>query len=180
MGQGGDPFFFPPAILALLCDPHCLTPTLPSWRHAIPSWAVGPTLAAPLSPNPHQVLQGRGGHSAKGFIRANEGSALQMPVQDTGKYQNHPQPLHHGLVLSSLLPRGHTLGRGKGDLEVSSQVQRVPWCQGKMGMRGLNQKRASRWGRGLTWAPKAPRSTAQSKTTHQQTLAPSCPPFHGT
>lgn len=62
MGQGGDPFFFPPAILALLCDPHCLTPTLPSWRHAIPSWAVGPTLAAPLSPNPHQVLQGRGGH----------------------------------------------------------------------------------------------------------------------
>lgn len=64
----GDPFLIPPAILALLCDPRCLTPTLPSWRHAIPSWAVGPTSAAPLSPHPHQVLQGREGHRAKASL----------------------------------------------------------------------------------------------------------------
>lgn len=153
-------------------------------RH--PLLGCGSNLSCPLIPSPPPGAAGQRGAQCQGFIRANEGSALQMPVQDTGKYQNHPQPLHHGLVLSSLLPfswggtRSHTLGRGKGDLEVSSQVQRVPWCQGKMGMRGLNQKRASRWGRGLTWAPKAPRSTAQSKTTHQQTLAPSRSPFHGT
>lgn len=114
----------------------------------------------------------------------NEGSALRMPVQDTGKYQNCLQPPITAWVFSSLLPllgrnQGPYLGRGKGDLEESSQVQRVPWCQGKVEMRGMNQKTASGWGRGLTWAAEGFTVHCSAQKNCQQKFAPSFPPVHG-
>ena len=78
--------------MALLSDPHYLTPTLPSWRHAIPSWAVGPTSAAPLSPHPHQVLQGRGGHSAKASLELMRVQPFrcQCKIQESTKTTRSP------------------------------------------------------------------------------------------
>ena len=108
-----------------------------------------------------------------------------MPVQDTGKYQNCPQPpiTAWGTQLPPPSlgeePGGHTLGRGKGDLEESSQVQRVLRHQGKMGMRGMNQKTASGWGRGLTWAAEGFTVHYSVQKNRQQKLAPSFPPVHG-
>ncbi|XP_014391711.1 PREDICTED: vegetative cell wall protein gp1-like [Myotis brandtii] len=53
------------------------------------SWSLGPTSAAPSSP---PGAAGQRGAQCQGFITANEGSALQMPVQDTGEDPDRLQP----------------------------------------------------------------------------------------
>lgn len=83
------------------------------------------------------MLQGRGGAQCQGFtLELMRASALQMPVQDKGKYQNHPKPP----AIMAWCNQGPHPERGKGDLEVSfssTECLRVP---GKMGMRPGTRK----------------------------------------
>lgn len=82
------------AIPALWHGLHFLTPTFPSYRHPTPLLGSEPNLSCPVTPTRCYGVEG--GAQCQGFIRANEGSALQMPVQDTGGYRTAHSP-HHNL-----------------------------------------------------------------------------------
>lgn len=95
VGEGLPVFSILSAAPALLHGPHFLTPTLPSYRYPIPLLGSGPNLSCPLTPT--RCCRAEGGAQCQGFIRANEGSALQMPVRDMGEDQDCPQHPHHNL-----------------------------------------------------------------------------------
>lgn len=147
--------------------PDSHSPVLQTPRPSPGLWAL-----SQRPPHSQQVLQGRGGAQFQGLIRANEGSALQMPARDTGEHQTACSPPMRPGALDSLLPlsrrgtKGHTLRQGKGDLEESSQVQRMSRCHQETGTWGARTRRQHQ-GRVLTGLPEAPCPPLNPKTGKQ-------------
>lgn len=93
-----------------------------------------------------------------------------MPVQDTGKYQNHPQPPSWPGATEAT-PSEEEKGRFRS---VFSSTESAGARED--GDEGLNQKEPQGEG-GVSSGLEGPGPPAQSETTHQQTLGPSFPPF---
>lgn len=106
-----------------------------------PLLGSGSNLSCPLTPTAHQVLQGRGEHSAKVSLELMRAQLCRCQCR-RARVPGPPSP-HHSLGAQLPLPtflggiRGHTLRGGKGDLEESSQI-RVPGCQGEIRCGGVN------------------------------------------
>lgn len=162
--------------------PDSHSPVLQTPRPSPGLWAL-----SQRPPHSQQVLQGRGGAQFQGLIRANEGSALQMPARDTGEHQTACSPPMRPGALDSLLPlsrrgtKGHTLRQGKGDLEESSQVQRMSRCHQETGTWGARTRRQHQAGFSLGCLRLHVHRSIPKQASKQKTAETDSPPssFHG-